>query len=286
MNPVLDVININKTYDGFRITDLSLSLEENTIMGLIGPNGAGKTTTLKAIMNMTKLKSGQINIFGNDHIKYEKSNKERIGYVFDESPYFEHLNPLQNSKLMAPFYPSWDQGLFLSYLDEFQINPKKKLSKLSKGMKMKFNILMALSHRPKLLIMDEPTAGLDPVFRRELLTHLHDLIDDFGCSILFSSHITSDLDKIADYATFIHNGKTILSMDTLQLKEEYQLVKGKLSLLDTIPSEFLIGVQRKSVGFEALTNKVDYLSTYASHDLIIEPCTIEDIVYHTTKENS
>jgi len=196
------------------------------IMGLIGPNGAGKTTTIKLIMNLLRRDDGEIRIFGKDNLEYEMEIKSRIGFVYDTPTFYEHLNLKQMKNIIAPFYKNWDEVLFQRYIKEFELPLKRKVKALSRGMLMKFALPIALSHHAELIIMDEPTSGLDPVFRRELLDILSALIQDEKKSILFSTHVTSDLERIADYITFINRGKVVFSRTRDEIFEKYGVVKG------------------------------------------------------------
>ena len=280
MENILEIKNLTKEYNDFKLDNISFDVKKGYIMGFIGPNGSGKTTTIKLIMNLIKKQSGQINIFGLDNEFHDKEIKSRIGFVYDECSYFDHLSVMKNAKVIAPFYKDWDNELFNSYIKRFNLNPKKKLSKLSKGMKTKFSLAVALSHNADLIIMDEPTAGLDPIFRRELLDILYDLIQDENKSIFFSTHITSDLDRIADYITFINKGKIVFSKSTDDINDNYRLIKGPNEWLTSLDTTLLIGVKKNRYGFEALTNSSDLLISQFSDNLVIEKPSLEDIMIH------
>ncbi len=185
MDYILEVKDLRKEFKNFTIDDISFKLEPGYIMGFIGPNGAGKSTTIKLIMNLLKKDGGEIKIFGKDHVKYEKEIKDRIGFVYDENYYYEDLTINQMKSIVAPFYSRWDNNQFNYYIKEFDLNPRVKIKTLSKGMKMKFSLAIALSHHADLIIMDEPTSGLDPVFRREILDILYNIIQDDTKSIFF-----------------------------------------------------------------------------------------------------
>ena len=207
----LEVKNLRKKYNGFELKDINLELPKGMIMGLIGENGAGKTTTIKSILNLIKIDKGEIKIFGLNIKENEKKIKEDIGVVLDDGFFSEYLNPADINKIMRKMYKNWDEKLYFKYLEDFKL-PKNKISKeFSSGMKMKLKIAVALSHHPKLLILDEPTSGLDPVARSEILDIFQDFIQNEDNSIFVSSHITSDLEHIADYITFINEGKIVLS---------------------------------------------------------------------------
>ncbi len=252
-------------------------------MGFIGPNGAGKSTTIKIIMNLIKKSSGDIKVFGLDHLQHEKEIKSRIGFVYDENHYYENLTIPQIEKIIAPFYKKWDHGLFNKLIQDFQLPHKKKLKDFSKGMKMKFSLAIALSHKAELIIMDEPTAGLDPVFRSELLTLLSDIIQDENVSVFFSTHITTDLEKIADYITFINDGKIVFSETKDTVIETYAIVKGNKELLDDETRKLFISIRESSFGFEGLTNNLGQFSASFKQNAIIEKASLEDIMVYTVR---
>ena len=253
-------------------------------MGLVGPNGAGKTTVIKLIMNLLRKGSGSVNVFGLDNQKYEKEIKQRIGFVYDENIYPEHLRLERIGALISGFYKNWDQDRFEKYLDRFDLDPKIKLSKLSRGMKMKFAIAIALSHDAELIIMDEPTSGLDPVFRREVLDLLHGIMEDGERSIIFSSHITSDLDRIADVVTLIDNGRIVLSMPYDEIMRKYRVMKGPKSLIDKIDPSWLQGARISKFGFDALCLEGEKAAREFGDTVVLEKPGIEDImVYYSGK---
>ncbi|MDQ0149989.1 ABC transporter ATP-binding protein [Eubacterium multiforme] len=280
----LEVINIRKRYKDFLLEDISFNLPKGFIMGLVGPNGAGKTTTIKAIMNLIKLDKGQIKIFGENLIDNEVKIKDKIGFVYDDCYAYEDFSINENKKLIAPFYSKWDEDKFKFYIDKFKLNDKKKVKDLSKGQKVRFSLAIALSHNAELLILDEPTSGLDPVFRSELLDILFDLIRDEEVSILYSTHITSDLEKLADYITFINNGKVEFSIEKDSLLEEYFIVKGPLEVFDDNIRKYLIGTRKSKYNFEGLTKNSEELNRNFDN-LIFERATLDDIiVYYSKKE--
>lgn len=211
MENILEVKNLCKNYDKFSLKNISLNLPKGTIMGLVGENGAGKSTTIKAILNLVNTSDGIIKIFGLDCKEHEMEIKEDIGIVLDEGFVSEYLNPKDINTIMKDMYKNWDEELYFKYLADFKL-PEDKISKeYSSGMKMKLKIAVALAHHPKLLILDEPTSGLDPVARNDILDIFQDFIQDEEHGIFISSHITSDLESIADYITFINNGEIVLS---------------------------------------------------------------------------
>lgn len=283
MENILEVKNVSKEYKNFKLDNISFNLEYGYIMGFIGPNGAGKSTTIKLIMNLASRNSGDINIFGMDNIKYERQIKEKIGFVYDESHFYEDLKLKEMKNIISPFYKNWDDKKFSSYMKRFDLDPDKKISQLSKGMKMKYSLAIALSHNAELILMDEPTSGLDPVFRSEILDILYELIQDERKSVFFSTHITADLEKIADYITFINNGRIIFSMPKDKLFESYGIVKGNNDLLVNKTADLFLSVRKNSYGFEALTDNINSVRTLFKDRVVIEKPTLDDIMVHIVK---
>src|SRR5690554_3135068 len=279
MSVILEVNNLSKEYKDFTLKDISFSLERGYIMRFIGPNGAGKSTTIKLIMNLLKKDGGIIKVFGLDNIKNEIEVKEKIGFVYDQNYYYDELTIEEMKKVIAPFYNNWDDKLYNKYLKLFELDSSKKIKNLSKGMQMKFSLVMALSHHAELLIMDEPTSGLDPVVRREILQVLLEIMQDEKKGIFFSTHITSDLEKVADYITFINRGKIVLSTTKDYLLENYGLVKGKKELLKQAEVNSLIGIKENKFGFEALTKDRAKARKIYGNKVIIDKPTLEDIMF-------
>lgn len=282
MKNILEIRGLSKEYKDFKLDNIDLVLPRGYIMGFIGPNGAGKTTTIKLIMNLIKRNSGEINIFGLDNLEHEKEIKEKIGFVYDECYYYQKLSIEEMAKIISKFYKNWDWTEFNNYIEKFNLNRKKLIKDLSKGMKTKFSLAIALSHKAELIIMDEPTSGLDPVFRSEILDILYELIQDENKGILFSTHITSDLEKISDYITFINNGKIQFSTSKDDLLESYYLIKGPKEVLTSDLRESLINLRENSFGFEALAKDLKKINC-CKKDLIIERPSIEDIMVNLVK---
>lgn len=278
---MLEIKNLTKEFFmGFKLDNISFKLEPGYIMGFIGPNGSGKSTTIKLIMNLLKKDSGDIRIFGKDHIKSEIEIKDRIGFVYDEPYFYENLSIEQMKNIIAPFYSKWDEEIFQDYLKRFDLNARYKIKRLSKGMKMKFALTIALSHHAELIIMDEPTSGLDPIFRREILDLLYDLVQEGSISIFFSTHITTDIERIADYITYINNGKLIFSKSKDEIMSTYAMVKGGPDELnDELRKEFL-GLRETGVGFEGLTDNAEKIKNRYP-ELLVERASLEDIMYST-----
>ncbi|EYE88963.1 sodium ABC transporter ATP-binding protein [Fervidicella metallireducens AeB] len=283
MDNIMEIKNLCKSYREFKLKNVNFTLEKGYIMGFIGPNGAGKSTTIKLIMNLVKKDAGEIKIFGMDNLKYEKQVKEKIGFVYDENYYYEELTVNEMKRIIAPFYKNWDNKTFERYMNLFDLNPKKKIKELSKGMKMKFSLAVALSHKAELIIMDEPTSGLDPVFRSEILEILQSVMQDEKMGVFFSTHITTDLEKIADYITFINNGEIIFSKPKDEIIETYAIVKGGRELLDRDTRKEFLGIRENSYGFEALTDKPEKMKKIFRDNILIEKPTLEEIMIYTVR---
>ncbi|MGK3722528.1 ABC transporter ATP-binding protein [Priestia megaterium] len=283
MENVIDIKGVSKKYKDFHIEDLSFSVKKGFVTGFIGANGAGKSTTIKLIMNLIKKEKGNINIFGLDNQKHERDIKDRIGFVFDDNVFYEELSIKEMKNLVAPTYTHWDEELFRSYLERFELPTRLKIKKMSKGMKMKTSLAFALSHHADLIIMDEPTSGLDPVFRREILEILYDLMQDETKTVFFSTHITTDLDKIADYIVFIQNGTLIFHKEYHAIAEEYGIVKGSNDLLDERSPKEFVSIRKTSMGFEALSKNIKETESLYGDKVVIEKPSLEDIMYFTKR---
>ncbi|MBP5732967.1 MAG: ABC transporter ATP-binding protein, partial [Lachnospiraceae bacterium] len=236
----IEIKDLTKRYDGFTLDHVSFNVPRGSIMGFIGQNGAGKTTTIHSILNVIRKDEGEIKIFGLDHESHEIEVKEQMAAVFDELPFPEDLNAKVLSRILAGIYKEWDDQRFQSYLERFQLPYKKKFSKFSKGMKMKLQLASALSHNAKLLVMDEATTGLDPVVRNEFLDLFLEFIQTEEHSILMSSHITSDLEKVADYVTFIDRGKILLTGMKDEILDQHGVLKcSKADFAQIDPKDFI-----------------------------------------------
>lgn len=252
-------------------------------MGFIGENGAGKTTTIRLLLNQLKADSGEIKILGLDHIQNEKEIKNEIGVVFDESYFHENIKPKHISKIMGRVFTHWDEGLFFQYLNRFGVPADKITKELSRGTKMKLSIATALSHHPKLLVLDEATSGLDPVVRNEILDIFLEFIQDENHSILFSSHITSDLEKVADYITFLHEGEIVFSESKDELLYDFGLLLCGAEDFKTVDKGDIIGHRESRFGHEILVrNKEQMKQKYKG--LTIDSVTIEDIMLFYIRE--
>ncbi len=285
MEAILEIKNLSKDYKGFKLDDVSFSLKKGYIMGFIGPNGAGKTTTIKLIMNLIKKSSGEIKIFGMDNIKYEKEVKNRIGFVYDDCNFYENFSLIDNAKIIADFYKDWSWNDFYNYMNRFKLDKDQKTKELSKGMKIQFALAIALSHNAELLIMDEPTSGLDPIFRHEIVNILQEYIEDGNRSILFSTHIISDIEKMADYITFINEGKLVFSEEKNILEDTYRIVKGGLDILDNNIEQECIRIKKNKFGFSSLTLNHEKLQEKYGSNIIIDKPNIEEIMIYMAGEN-
>ncbi|PKM78187.1 MAG: sodium ABC transporter ATP-binding protein [Firmicutes bacterium HGW-Firmicutes-15] len=286
MENILEVNNLSKSWPGFNLDQVSFSIPRGYIMGFIGPNGAGKTTTIKLIMNLIHKDSGEIKVFGQDHIRFQKEIRDRIGFVYDEGYFYEHLDIVVIKQIIAPFYSRWDEKAFQQYVREFHIPVKPKFKDLSRGEKMKFSLALALSHNAEFIIMDEPTSGLDPVFRNELLDILADLMQDDTKSILFSTHITSDLQRIADYICFIKQGKIVFCQDMETVLNQHIVVKGPSDILNETTRPLFTGLREHSFGFEAMSRDAAEVSRLMGDRVKIEKVNLEDIMLYTVRGDS
>lgn len=277
MNTILEVQGLKKSFDNFRLDNVSFSLQEGCITGFIGVNGAGKTTTIKSILGLVLKDGGNIKLFGKDISKNEREAKNRIGVVFDDGSFYEDMTLKEMKAVIAPAYSHWDESVFKGYMDRFSLNINQKISTLSKGMRQKYAIALALSHHADLLIMDEPTSGLDPLVRKELLDILLEFMKEEGKSAFFSTHITSDLDKIADVLILIDNGKIIFNECKDILMDTHGVVKGDKKLLNSETKKLFLNINENSYGFEGVTNKkLDVRKKM--NGVVIERPSIEDIM--------
>ncbi len=284
MNNALEVRNLCKTYNDFSLDSISFTLPAGYIMGFVGQNGAGKTTTIRLILNMANRTGGEVKIFDSDNIEDELTVKQELAAVFDEIFFVDVWRVREVEKVVKGFYNEWDSGQFAAYLKKFKLPPDKKVKDLSRGMKLKLMLTVAMSHNAKLLILDEPTSGLDPVARDELLDILREYISDGEKSVFFSTHITSDLEKIADYITLIDNGKMFFTGAKDDLEAYFLLVKGGADdLTDTLKSQ-LIGLSSNATGFSGLlpSSKSEMLSDR----LVTETPTIDEILVRISKGGS
>ena len=277
MENILEIRNLCKKYNGFELQNVNITLPKGMIMGFIGENGAGKTTTIKAILDIIKNYTGEIKIFGLDNRKDEKKIKEDIGVVLDDMFFPEILTPNDINSVMKDIYKNWDSELYFKYLTDFALPKTKAIKTLSKGMRKKLEIAVAISHHPKLLILDEPTAGLDPIARNEVIDIFQGFIQNEECSIFISSHITSDLEHIADYITFINAGKIILSKTREELLEDYGIVKCSKEEFEKIDKSDFIKYKKSKYEYEVLVENRKIFSRKYSINTI-DRVTLENLM--------
>ncbi len=280
----LELSGVTKSYDSFTLKDVSFVLPSGSIMGFIGKNGAGKSTTIKAILGLIQKDKGMIRILGLDPEVKEAEIKEEIGVVFDECHFHDTLTPKLIGIFMKDIYKRWDSALYDSLLRRYGLSGKKTVNQLSRGMKMKLSIACALSHHPKLLILDEATSGLDPVVRNEILDEFLDFIQDETHSILLSSHITSDLDKIADYITLIHEGKILFSKSKDALCEAHSILRLRKEDLPKIDPADIVHAFTNHFGTDVLVKVGVHDPKYASFSR--DRVTLEDLMLFYTKEDA
>ncbi|WP_330385371.1 ABC transporter ATP-binding protein [Eisenbergiella tayi] len=284
MDNAMVIENLSKAYPGFALSEVSMTLPRGSIMGFIGENGAGKTTTIKLILNMLHRDSGSVRILGKDNIKEEKAVKERLGVVLGDLNLPETMNGLKINSMMSGIYPGWEEDVFFSNLERFGLPKNRKIKAYSRGMKMKLSIAIALSHGAELLLLDEPTSGLDPIIRDEILDIFLDFIQDENHSIFVSTHIVEDLEKIADYITFIHKGRIILSEEKDSLLERFVILKGPKEGFAAFDRSELIGYKENRFGAEAMSEvKVWRKKEAGAAGLVADPVRIQDIMLYYVK---
>ncbi|SDT37824.1 ABC-2 type transport system ATP-binding protein [Paenibacillaceae bacterium GAS479] len=276
----LNIKNLSKKYEHFHLKNVSFQLEKGYIMGFIGANGAGKTTTIKSILNLTRMDSGEIHILGKNMAEHEVELKQEIGSAFGDINFYTRSKIKTLTNVIKRFYSNWDDETYNKYLKKFNLIEDKKITELSTGMKVKYSLTLALSHGAKLLILDEPTSGLDPVARDNLLDIFRELVQDGEISILFSTHITSDLEKCADYITYIHNGQIINSAEKEEFIDTYRLLNGKNEQLDLIKNQ-LIAYKTNSFGFTGLIHTKDF---NPSLDIKSSIPNLEEIMIYCSKK--
>jgi len=284
MNAILEIQGLTKQYrdSDFRLNDVSFAIPSGAIMGFVGENGSGKTTTIGCILNTLIKDSGTIKVFGKEMTDESIDIRDSIGVVYDTNVFPEHLTPAKVSAAMKHIYSNWDNSLFQEYLRTFKLPEKKKLKTFSRGMTMKFGVAVALSHRPKLLILDEATSGLDPIVRDDLLDVFRDFVSDENHSILLSSHITSDLEKVADYITFIHDGSIIFSEEKDVLKYNYGIMRCKAAQFAEVDKEDMLAYRKHDYQVDVLVaDKNEAARKYRG--VVIDDVSIEEIMVMLVK---
>lgn len=278
----LEIHNVKKSFSNFILDDISFSLPKGFIMGLIGSNGAGKTTTIKLILNMLEKEQGKIEIFGRDNVKNEKEVKQHIGVVFDSNFFVDTWTVKETEKAISIFYDEWSHEIFREMLEKFELTDSIKIGELSRGMQVKLMLACAFSHNAKLLILDEPTSGLDAAIRNEFLEILQDYIKDGERSVLFSTHITTDLEQVADYITYLERGKLIYTGSVEELLQKYVIIKGAPNQMTDDLKNHILGIRQTNMSFEGL---VDAKTAGKYKDkFILDIPTIDEIMIHINRE--
>ncbi|WP_432650975.1 ABC transporter ATP-binding protein [Huintestinicola sp.] len=280
----IEISGVTKKYSGFTLDNISFNVPKGSIMGFIGQNGAGKTTTIRSLLNIISIDEGEIKLLGLDHLRNETEIKERISVVFDELPFHDVLSAKDMARIFEGIYPRWDNAVYTQYLERFGLPMKKKIGEFSKGMKMKLQIACALSHNAELLVMDEATTGLDPVVRDEILHIFMEYLQDGERSILMSSHITSDLEKIADSVIFIDKGRLLISGYKDDILESHGILKCDRSELGNIAPEDIVSIRMNTYGAEVMLRDRQSAS-YKYSGAIIDPASLDDIMlYYVHKD--
>ena len=277
MNSAIEVRGLCKHYRDFSLRDVSFTVPGGSIMGFIGENGAGKTTTIKSILGLLHTDGGSISVLGRDPVTDRRAIGQDIGVVLDGSFFYEGMRAKDISAVMSRLHGRWDKETFASYCERFALPMEKPFKEFSKGMRAKLALTTALAHHPKLLVLDEATSGLDPVVRSEMLDLFLEFIQDEEHSILLSSHITSDLEKVADYITYLHQGKVVLSEAKDVIQDSYGRLGCTAADLLTVDSKDLVRVRKGSYGCEALvSDRAAFRKKYPQ--LMVEPISLEDIM--------
>ena len=276
----LELKEVSKSFPEFKLRNISFSLPKGYIMGLVGPNGAGKTTTIQLILNMLEKDTGHISVFGNDNIKSENTIKQDIGVVFDSIFYVDSWTVKDTEKAISIFYDDWNHNIFIEMTKRFDLPQRKKVRELSRGMQMKLMLACAFSHNAKLLILDEPTSGLDPVTRSEFLEILQEYIQDGERSVLFSTHITTDLEQVADYITLVNKGELVYTGSMDDLLSSYRVIKGRPQDLTAELEKNIMGLRKTDMGFDGLIGTKQAMQ-YKNYT--IDNATIDNIVIGISK---
>lgn len=277
MNTALTITGLTKKYNNFTLDNISFSIPSGSIVGLIGENGAGKSTIINSILGHIKKDSGKITILGHDIDHLDCAVKEKVGVVFDGNNFSEELTPMKLSKVLCDIYSSWDQPYFNELLSQLNIPAAKKIKSFSKGMKMKLSIAVAFAHHPYLLILDEATSGLDPIVRDDILDMFLEFVQDEEHSILVSSHITSDLEKVADYIVFIHAGKIIFCKPKDELLENYGIIKCGAAQFDAIDKNDIVAYRKQDYEWQILVADREKAAKKYPKAMVI-PTTIDEIM--------
>ncbi len=276
MEALLQVNNLTKQYGNFKLDHVSFTIPKGTIMGLVGENGAGKSTTIKAILDLIRKDEGTVTFWG-QQLSSSKQLKENIGVVFDEINFYQTLTPLRVGKIAGASYRQWNDKIYKEYLKRFNLPIDEKIKEMSRGMKMKLSIAVALSHNPKLLILDEATSGLDPVMRDDILDIFLDFVQDENHSVLLSSHITTDLEKVADYITFIHHGKVAFSKTKDELRYNYGIIRCGTDFFNKLDKKEILAYRKEAYQWDVLVADKDK-ARRKYKNAVVDNATIDDIL--------
>ena len=281
---VAELHKVSKSYPGFRLGEVTLSIPAGYVTGIIGPNGAGKTTLIKLLLGAVRADSGAIRIFGLDVVKNRIRVNERVGFVHESPPFYDTFSVDRFARLIGGFYSRWSSERFSNLARRFELPGKKKIRALSRGMKMKLAIAMALCHDAELLILDEPTSGLDPIFRREFLDTLREMLIDERRSVIFSTHITSDLEQLADNVIYLRSGRVQFSESAELIRDRWRIVKGPNDLLSSGNKDLFRACRSGSYGFIALSDKPEEVIRSFGDQVIVERASFDDLVFHLDEE--
>jgi ABC-2 type transport system ATP-binding protein len=277
VNDLLVVERIRKAWDVSALNDVSFRLPRGHIMGVAGPNGSGKTTLIRLILGHIRPDAGAIRVFGEDPGVSGRAIRSRIGFVLDRPISYEHLSVARLGRLVADFYSGWDESGFQHLLDEFELPRRRRASALSRGMRVKLGLALALAHNAELLVLDEPTTGLDPVFRRELLGRLSAIIADGRTSVLFSTQILTDLERVADFAVFLRSGRVLFSGPKDDLLDRWAIVRGGPELAAVAGADAVRGIRKSRMGFDVLFDDPDAAKLHCGGPAVVERPTLDDV---------
>ena len=283
---VLELESVWKRYGRTAaLQGVDLALEGGYLVGLVGPNGAGKTTLIKSILNLVRIDSGMIRVFGMDHRHDEREVRRRVGFVHESSHLFDELTARGHERIARTCYPRWDHDRFTSYLSRFALDPGAKVGTYSGGMRMKLALAMALSHNAELILMDEPTSGLDPATRQDLMDAVAAELENDGRSFIVSTHITSDLDLLADHLVVLLHGSVALSANREDLADDWALCRGGPDVVDSTTHGLFLGLRRSEYGFTAITSSPETVRRTYGNRVLLERISVGDLVVHLTRED-
>ena len=278
----IEIRNLTRTQGNFKLDIDKLDIKQGYITGFIGANGAGKSTTIKLILDMIKKENGSVKIFGEEYDNDKKHITEEIGYMGDINGFYTESKLKNIKKYISKFYKNWDEELYKRYISLFSLDENKRYIKLSQGQRKQFELSILLAHNPKLIILDEPTANLDPLVRNTFLEIIQEHIEKHEATVFYSTHITSDLDKVCDYVVLINNGKILLSEEKDYLLENYKIVRGSNDLIDSDTESCFVHYDKKSFGFEGLANYKEAYEMFGNEATYDKP-SLEDLMMHFTR---